>query len=276
MLAAIPTALDGAPLTREALAARGGGARGGRGARREARRRLRRPAQARGVHRRPLLRAVPTAGSSASRRRAAGWTASRRPARTRRRRPRSCATYLAAYGPAPREQFQRWFGMTSPAEAGRWIRGARRRGRRGRRGGRAGLDARRRRRGAAAARRARGRRAARCRGSTSTWSAHRAASRRCSPTSTGPRSTARRAGSRRSCWTTGAWRARGSYDAQGRIADRHGDARSRGARRRAAGGRRGGGAAPRGLPRRLARPRSGADRSRTSVRATQPSGGSGR
>ena len=29
--------------------------------------------------------------------------------------------YLAAYGPAPREQFQRWFGMTSPAEAGRWI-----------------------------------------------------------------------------------------------------------------------------------------------------------
>jgi Winged helix DNA-binding domain len=29
--------------------------------------------------------------------------------------------YLHAYGPAPREQFQRWFGMTSPAEAGRWI-----------------------------------------------------------------------------------------------------------------------------------------------------------
>src|SRR4051794_1551230 len=27
--------------------------------------------------------------------------------------------YLAAYGPASREQFQRWFGMTSPAEAGR-------------------------------------------------------------------------------------------------------------------------------------------------------------
>jgi hypothetical protein len=29
--------------------------------------------------------------------------------------------YLAVYGPAPREQFQRWFGMTSPAEAGRWL-----------------------------------------------------------------------------------------------------------------------------------------------------------
>jgi uncharacterized protein YcaQ len=30
-------------------------------------------------------------------------------------------TYLRAYGPAPREQFQRWFGMSSPAEAGRWL-----------------------------------------------------------------------------------------------------------------------------------------------------------
>ena len=30
--------------------------------------------------------------------------------------------YLSAYGPAPREQFQRWFGMTSPAEAGRRLR----------------------------------------------------------------------------------------------------------------------------------------------------------
>jgi uncharacterized protein YcaQ len=31
-------------------------------------------------------------------------------------------TYLRAYAPAPREQFQRWFGMTSPAEAGRWLK----------------------------------------------------------------------------------------------------------------------------------------------------------
>jgi Winged helix DNA-binding domain len=30
-------------------------------------------------------------------------------------------SYLRAYGPAAREQFQRWFGMTSPAQAGRWI-----------------------------------------------------------------------------------------------------------------------------------------------------------
>ena len=30
--------------------------------------------------------------------------------------------YLATYGPATREQFARWFGMTSPAEAARWLR----------------------------------------------------------------------------------------------------------------------------------------------------------
>ena len=31
--------------------------------------------------------------------------------------------YLAAYGPATREEFARWFGMTSPAQAGRLIEG---------------------------------------------------------------------------------------------------------------------------------------------------------
>ena len=29
--------------------------------------------------------------------------------------------FLGAYGPAPREQLARWFGMSSPAQAGRWI-----------------------------------------------------------------------------------------------------------------------------------------------------------
>jgi hypothetical protein len=29
--------------------------------------------------------------------------------------------YLAVYGPAPREQLARWFGLRSPAQAGRWI-----------------------------------------------------------------------------------------------------------------------------------------------------------
>ncbi len=52
-------------------------------------------------------------------------------------------TYLAAYGPAPREQFQRWFGMQSPAEAGRWLQALGDEVDRGR----AGLDARGRRRG---------------------------------------------------------------------------------------------------------------------------------
>lgn len=31
--------------------------------------------------------------------------------------------YLGAYGPATREAFARWFGMTSPAQAERWLRG---------------------------------------------------------------------------------------------------------------------------------------------------------
>lgn len=31
--------------------------------------------------------------------------------------------YLRAYGPATREAFARWFGMPSPAQAGRWLRG---------------------------------------------------------------------------------------------------------------------------------------------------------
>ena len=49
------------------------------------------------------------------------------PGVTAGRRPRSppapvVRTYLAVYGPAPREQFQRWFGMRSPAEAGRWLK----------------------------------------------------------------------------------------------------------------------------------------------------------
>ena len=29
--------------------------------------------------------------------------------------------YLAAYGPATAREFARWFGITSPAEAGRWL-----------------------------------------------------------------------------------------------------------------------------------------------------------
>ena len=122
MLAAIPAVLDGEPLTREALAARGGGARGGGGAGREARRRLRRPAQARGVHRRPVLRAVRRAARAlhaARRRWLDGFTP---PGPDEAAAADVVRTYLAAYGPAPREQFQRWFGMTSPAEAGRWIR----------------------------------------------------------------------------------------------------------------------------------------------------------
>jgi hypothetical protein len=36
---------------------------------------------------------------------------------------RAARRYLAAYGPATRETFARWFGITSPARAGRWLAG---------------------------------------------------------------------------------------------------------------------------------------------------------
>ncbi len=57
MLDAIPVALDGRQLTREELAAEVARVTGDRGARRQAQGRLRRPAQAGGVPRRPLFRA---------------------------------------------------------------------------------------------------------------------------------------------------------------------------------------------------------------------------
>jgi uncharacterized protein YcaQ len=49
------------------------------------------------------------------------WLAGWRPVGDETAASEVVRTYLHAYGPAPREQFQRWFGMTSPAEAGRWI-----------------------------------------------------------------------------------------------------------------------------------------------------------
>ena len=168
---------------------------------------------------------------------------------------RCVRTYLHAYGPAPREQFQRWFGMTSPAEAGRWIARARRRGVRGRRRGRARLDARRRRgggRGGGAVRRRPA--AARLRPLRRRGAARRGGG----PRRRAPRraSTARRAGSRRSCWSTAGW------PACGRTTPRAAGWRSRWSRSRAVGSRRprrrrGGGAAARGVPRRRAGRRVG-------------------
>ena len=186
---------------------------GERGARREARRRLRRPAQARGVHRRPLLRALRRAARPLHRAAPAGWTGFEPPGPDEAAAAAVVRAYLAAYGPAPREQFQRWFGMTSPAEAGRWIAAL---------GeevvevdveGAARLDARRRRRRRPPRRRAGGRRpaAAGLRPVRRRRAARRAG--RARPTRTARPSTARRAGSRRSCWTTGGSPAPGSSSA---------------------------------------------------------------
>ena len=117
-------------------------------------------------------------------------------------------TYLRAYGPAPREQFQRWFGMTSPAEAGRWLEAL---GDEvdevdveGERGWMLAADV-----DEAAAARAGGRRPAAARRSTTTSSPRRATRRRSWPPSTARASTARRAGSRRCCSSTAGSRASG-------------------------------------------------------------------
>ena len=120
MLAAIPSALDGPPLTREALAARvaelAGQAElveklaGGFGD-------LLKPAAFVGD-----LCFAPNEGRlvrfALPRRWLDGFTP---PGPDEAASAAVVRGYLAAYGPAPREQFQRWFGMTSPAEAGRWI-----------------------------------------------------------------------------------------------------------------------------------------------------------
>ena len=63
----------------------------------------------------------PTGSGCASPARRAGSTGSRHPGPDEASAHEVVRRYLRAYGPAPREQFRRWFGMTSPAEAGRWL-----------------------------------------------------------------------------------------------------------------------------------------------------------
>ena len=119
MLAAIPAALDGEPLTREALAAAvaeetGQAAlaeklKGGFGE-------LLKPAAFTG-----RLCFAPSDGPRVRFTRPDRWLGDLPPADPEAAPAEVARRYLAAYGPAPREQFQRWFGMTSPAEAGRWL-----------------------------------------------------------------------------------------------------------------------------------------------------------
>ena len=121
MLAAIREALDGRMLTREELAQEvgrimgseeiGGKLRDGFGA-------LLKPSALRGD-----LLFAPSVGRNVRFARPDQWLPGWEPAETEVAAREVVRRYLAAYGPATREEFARWFGMTSPAQAGRLIEG---------------------------------------------------------------------------------------------------------------------------------------------------------
>ena len=121
MLDAIPHALEGRVLTREALAAEvaritgiGGlddKLRGGFGD-------LLKPAAFRGD-----LCFAPSEGRNVRFARPDQWLGPWKPVEQEEAVLEVCRRYLAAYGPATRETLARWFGMTSPAQAGRWLKG---------------------------------------------------------------------------------------------------------------------------------------------------------
>jgi DNA glycosylase AlkZ-like len=120
MLAAVADALQGEPLTREALAAAVGERVGDAAV-----------AERLGSGFGELLKPAaftgdvcfaPNDGRLVRFTRPASWLADFTPPGPSEPASRDVVRgYLRAYGPAPREQFQRWFGMTSPAEAGRWL-----------------------------------------------------------------------------------------------------------------------------------------------------------
>lgn len=120
MLAAVAEALRGAVLTREELAAAvaervgepdlAAKLKGGFGD-------LLKPAAFTGD-----LCFAPSDGQRVRFTRPADWLDAWEPVEPEQATEDVVRTYLSAYGPAPREQFQRWFGMTSPAEAGRWLK----------------------------------------------------------------------------------------------------------------------------------------------------------
>jgi Winged helix DNA-binding domain len=121
MLAAIPRALDGRLLTREELAREVGRITGISGVEDKLRGGfgdLLKPAAFRGD-----LCFAPSDGRSVRFTRPDEWLAGWEPADPDEAARAVARRYLAAYGPASREAFARWFGMTSPALAGRWLAG---------------------------------------------------------------------------------------------------------------------------------------------------------
>jgi winged helix DNA-binding protein len=121
LIAAIPEALADRMLTREELAQEvglivgseelGGKLRHSWGA-------LLKPAAFRGH-----LLFAPSVGQNVRFARPDRWLAEWQPVETEGAAREVTRRYLAAYGPATREEFARWFGMTSPAQAGRLIEG---------------------------------------------------------------------------------------------------------------------------------------------------------
>src|ERR687894_2201279 len=121
MLAAIREALDGRMLTREELVQEvgrivgseeiGGKLRDGFGA-------LLKPSALRGD-----LLFAPSVGRNVRFARPDRWLPEWEPADIEESVWEVARRYLSAYGPATREEFARWFGTTSPAQAGRLIEG---------------------------------------------------------------------------------------------------------------------------------------------------------
>jgi hypothetical protein len=120
MLAAIPAALDDRQLTREELAgevARITGIEGLDGKLRGGFGDLLKPAAFRGE-----LCFAPSEGRNVRFARPDQWLGGWQPVEVDEAARAVTRRYLAAYGPANREALARWFGMPSPAQAGRWLK----------------------------------------------------------------------------------------------------------------------------------------------------------
>ena len=120
MLDAIPVALDGRELTREELAgeiARVTGIKGLDEKLKSGFGELLKPAAFRGH-----LCFAPSDGQRVRFTRPDQWLGPWKPIDTEQATLEVARRYLSRYGPANREALARWFGMPSPAEAGRWLK----------------------------------------------------------------------------------------------------------------------------------------------------------
>ena len=120
MLDAIPVALDGKQLTREELAAEVARVTGIKGLDDKLKGGfgdLLKPAAFRGD-----LCFAPSDGRRVRFARPDQWLGPWKPMDAEEATLEVARRYLTRYGPADREDLARWFGMTSPAEAGRWLK----------------------------------------------------------------------------------------------------------------------------------------------------------